>query len=229
MDWSRSSTSYIAVITERELHEPMRSFLQQLKRFGYEVQTIRRISYDSTSRLTTPQVVMVDAALRSPKIESVDAAVRATWEYVPIILVARAEDITSITFAPELHDFLTLPTTSQELDARIRFALWKTRGTQAPRDVLEVPGLRMNLSTYEVWVSHRKIELTYKEFELLKHFITNQRRVFTRPELLETVWESDYYGGTRTVDVHIRRLRAKLGPNVGNMIHTVRNVGYRFG
>jgi DNA-binding response OmpR family regulator len=128
-----------------------------------------------------------------------------------------------------VHGFLTLPVNIQELDARVRFAQWKNQAPQLSQDVLEIDDLRLNLATYEATVAGETIDLTFKEFELLKFFITHPRRVYTRPELLETVWESDYYGGTRTVDVHIRRLRAKIGPKVGKMINTVRNVGYRFG
>jgi DNA-binding response OmpR family regulator len=118
---------------------------------------------------------------------------------------------------------------SPELEARIRFALWKSQGARPTRDFVQFDSLRINMSTYEVWVDNRRIDLTYKEFELLKFFVTNRRRVFSRAELLDHVWENDYFGGTRTVDVHIRRLRAKLGMKIGNMIQTVRNVGYRFG
>ena len=87
----------------------------------------------------------------------------------------------------------------------------------------------MNFETYEVTVDAQPVELTFKEFTLLRYLASHPRRIFTRPELLSTVWDNDYDGGTRTVDVHIRRLRAKLGPHIGNMINTVRNVGYRFG
>jgi DNA-binding response OmpR family regulator len=228
MTWMQATT--IVVVTERDGREPVRTLLGQLERLGHDTYVIARISYETTRRLPTPHVVLIDldtyerqTSNNSPR------AIRGIWEFVPILLIGTAEQVRRMTFDPELHDFLTLPINHPELDARLRFALWKTRSITAPRDIIESGPLRMNLSTYEVWVNNRKVELTYKEFSLLKFLVSHPRRVFTRPELLETVWESDYYGGTRTVDVHVRRLRAKLGAVVGNMIRTVRNVGYRYG
>ena len=230
MNRFRSTAINVVVITDRENREPMRSFLRQLDRLGYQSQIVTRITYDQTRRTAPPQVVMVDVAYRQFQgVTNVTTGIRATWEYVPMIILAHIDELSHIPFNSEFHGFLSLPITAQELDARIRFAQWKTQGALPSRDVLEVDELCMDLATYEVTVADQLVEMTFKEFELLKFFITHPRRVFSRPELLETVWESDYYGGTRTVDVHVRRLRAKLGPHIGSMIHTVRNVGYRFG
>lgn len=220
----------IVLVTERERREPIAGLLEQLRRLGYGVHIVPRTTYQYLNRVPTPQVVMVDVGAREfQESGTTTHNIQATWEFVPVIMVARADEMPRIRFGPGLHDFLTLPTNTAELDTRIRFALWKTQGTRAPREQVTLEGLKLNLATYEVYVDNRRIELTYKEFELLKFFVSHPRRVFSRPELLEEVWESDYFGGTRTVDVHIRRLRAKLGPRVGNMIKTVRNVGYRFG
>ena len=220
----------IVMITDRENREPVRTLLQQLGRTGYQVHVLSRVTYEQTGRIAPPQVVLIDVAYRNYQgAGNMTTNVRATWEYVPIVLVARLDELDRVPFSREVHGFLTLPVTLPELEARVRFAQWKTQDALPSRDVLEVDELRLNLATYEASVAGESIDLTFKEFELLKFFITHPRRVFTRPELLETVWESDYYGGTRTVDVHIRRLRAKIGTKVGNMINTVRNVGYRFG
>lgn len=230
MTWSRTPTTNLVVVTERERQEPLLTLLSQLRRLGFSVHAIPRTTFQYVDRVPTPQVVLVDIGSREFQASGVTPTnIQAAWEYVPIILLARTEEVARIRFAPTLHDFISLPTSPPELEARIRFALWKTQGMRAPRDQMQVESLRMNMATYEVWVDNRRIDLTYKEFELLKFFTTHRRRVFTRSELLEEVWESDYFGGTRTVDVHIRRLRAKLGPKVGDMIQTVRNVGYRFG
>jgi DNA-binding response OmpR family regulator len=228
--WSGASTTDLVVITERDRQEPVSSLLEQLRRLGYSVHVIPRTTYQHMGRVPTPQVVLVDVAARDAVAAGgIPASVLTSWEHVPILLVAKQDELARIRFGPRMHDFLALPVAPSELEARIRFALWKTQGARAPRDQFQVESLRMNMATYEVWVDNRRVELTYKEFELLKFFVTHRRRVFSRPELLEQVWESDYFGGTRTVDVHIRRLRAKLGPKVGDMIQTVRNVGYRFG
>jgi DNA-binding response OmpR family regulator len=228
--WPGASSTELAVITERERQEPIGTFLQQLRRQGYTLQLIPRATFQFINRIPTPQVVLLDVMARDFQASgTIPSGVLSAWEQVPVILVGRAEDLARVRFAPGIYDFLSLPTHEDELDTRLRFALWKTQGTRSPKDQLQVGNLRMNSATYEVWVDSRRIDLTYKEFELLKFFVSHRRRVFSRPELLEQVWESDYFGGTRTVDVHIRRLRAKLGPKVGDMIQTVRNVGYRFG
>lgn len=229
MDWLGMAIELV-LVTERERREPMTSLLEQLRRMGTHISVLPRVTLQHINRLSPPQVVLLDVGLREFQMSgNTVASLQAAWEYVPVILVAGASETGQIRFGPHLHDFITLPTSIPELDTRLRFALWKSQGTRAPREQVQVQGLKLNLATYEVFVDNRRLELTYKEFELLKFFINHPRRVFSRAELLDEVWESDYFGGTRTVDVHIRRLRAKLGPRVGNMIKTVRNVGYRFG
>ncbi len=231
MAWSGNATSDLVIITEQERQEPLLTLLEQLRRLGYTVHTIPRTTLQFTHRVPTPLAVLVDIGSREFQ-NFADAvnSIQAVWEYVPVILLARTEDVSRIRFGPALHDFITLPCSPGEIEARIRFAQWKTQGTATVQtDALQIEGLRMNMSTYDVYVDNHHIDLTYKEFELLKFFISHRRRVFTRTELLDQVWENDYFGGTRTVDVHIRRLRAKLGERIGNLIQTVRNVGYRFG
>lgn len=114
-----------------------------------------------------------------------------------------------------------------ELIARIELAIWK-RSDVAGGDLIKVGEMIIDSAAYRVTVSGELLELTYKEYELLLIMATNPGRAFTRQTLLETVWGYDYFGGTRTVDVHIRRLRQKLGDDHALLIETVRNVGYRF-
>jgi DNA-binding response OmpR family regulator len=229
VSWSGMPATDLVIITERERQEPIASFLSQLRRLDYAVHVIPRVAYQFIRRIPTPQVLLVDVASREFQSAGLPSSGQATWEHVPVIILATAEEMPGVRFGPGLHDFVILPANPAEVEARIRFTLWKTQGERAPRDQIQVDSLRMNLSTYEVVVDNRRLDLTYKEFELLKFLATHRRRVYSRSELLEQVWESDYYGGTRTVDVHVRRLRAKLGTKVGGMIKTVRNVGYRFG
>ena len=126
-----------------------------------------------------------------------------------------------------MDDYLTLPVTAARLVERLKFLLWK-------RDRIEMKngfshgGLVVDFERYEVHVRGQPVDLTYKEFELLKFLVTHAGRVFTREELLDKVWGYDYYGGTRTVDVHIRRLRAKIEIGGAAYVETVRNVGYKF-
>jgi DNA-binding response OmpR family regulator len=118
-----------------------------------------------------------------------------------------------------------------ELDARIRLAIGRASAA-APDDpaahVIHRGEVVVDDATYTARIGGRPLDLTYKEFELLKYLAQHPGRVFTRAQLLQEVWGYDYFGGTRTVDVHVRRLRAKLGPEHESLIGTVRNVGYRF-
>ncbi|HEX2704727.1 MAG TPA: response regulator transcription factor, partial [Candidatus Lustribacter sp.] len=116
-----------------------------------------------------------------------------------------------------------------EVDARIRLAMTRLNMESQDLDALITAGdVTIDEVSYSAKVRGRVLDLTYKEFELLKYLAQHPGRVFTRSQLLHEVWGYDYYGGTRTVDVHVRRLRAKLGPDNESLIGTVRNVGYRF-
>ena len=119
-----------------------------------------------------------------------------------------------------------------ELEARIRLATGRFAARREADDpeahVIRRGEVTVDDATYTARVSGRPLDLTYKEFELLKYLAQHPGRVFSRQQLLQEVWGYDYFGGTRTVDVHVRRLRAKLGPEHETLIGTVRNVGYRF-
>lgn len=126
-------------------------------------------------------------------------------------------------------DDIILPTTGPaEVDARFRLAAAR-HYSQGDTDagLLTVGELVIDEETYVARVKGRPLDLTYKEFELLKHLCQHPGRVFSRAQLLQEVWGYDFFGGTRTVDVHVRRLRAKLGPDHESLIGTVRNVGYK--
>ena len=114
-----------------------------------------------------------------------------------------------------------------ELVTRVKLLLWKHNRVDAEQ-LIKVGDLVVDQANYSVYVAGQPLELTFKEYQLLRFLATHRGRVFTREALLNQVWGYDYYGGTRTVDVHIRRIRAKLGPPYENMAETVRNVGYRF-
>jgi DNA-binding response OmpR family regulator len=129
-------------------------------------------------------------------------------------------------------DFCLTPFHPIELEARLRLMLRKNTGgagAELRPDLVEYSGLALNVETYQAAIEGKPLDLTYMEYELLKFLAQNPGRVFTREVLLSRVWGYEYYGGARTVDVHIRRLRAKLGEEHQNLIQTVRSVGYRFG
>jgi DNA-binding response OmpR family regulator len=125
-------------------------------------------------------------------------------------------------------DFCLAPFHPRELEARLRHLFW-TEFSGKHEALVEYGGLVLNLETYQASFGGQPLDLTYMEYELLKFLAQNPGKVFSRETLLSRVWGYEYFGGARTVDVHIRRLRAKLGEEHANLIQTVRSVGYRFG
>jgi len=148
-------------------------------------------------------------------------------EAAAVIAIISADQVQAFDPAKGLDDFLLAGAPPAELCARVRQALWKRHGVDA-RNILKVGDLEMDLANYTVHIGGRPVELTYKEYELLRFLATNRDRVFNRETLLNKVWGYDFYGGSRTVDVHIRRLRSKIEDRHTPFIETVRNVGYRF-
>jgi len=124
-------------------------------------------------------------------------------------------------------DFIFSDSLEKELLPRIDFLLYRLR-LVVPANSLVIGSMVLNMEKYELLVDNRVVVLTFKEFEMLKLLMQNKDKVFTRINLLSTVWGYDYYGGSRTVDVHMRRLRAKIPPPYNNMLKTIRNVGYMF-
>jgi len=145
----------------------------------------------------------------------------------PVIAVVTRDQLSGLDPARELDDFVLAGAAPEEILARVRQAVWKRHRVDT-RNVLKCGDLVMDFANYTVHVAGRPVELTYKEYELLRYLATNQGRVVNRETLLSKVWGYDFYGGARTVDVHIRRLRAKIEDRHNTFIDTVRNVGYRF-
>ena len=142
-----------------------------------------------------------------------------------LLLIAPSEQLAELDFAWGVDDYLSAPWEPAGLTARLRIMQWRREKVDAAGAV-QVGQVVINLRTYEVSVRGRAVALTLKEYELLSFLARNQRQVCTRESILDTVWGSDYFGGERTVDVHIRRLRAKI-PEISGQLQTVRNVGYR--
>jgi two-component system alkaline phosphatase synthesis response regulator PhoP len=147
----------------------------------------------------------------------------------PLLVVVREEQLDDLELREDLFDdFVVTPFRPGELEARLKHLFWRT-GTGTRPELIEYGPLVLNLETYQAAIAGRPLDLTYMEYELLKFLATHPGKVFTRETLLSRVWGYEYYGGARTVDVHIRRLRAKLGEEHAGLIQTVRSVGYRFG
>lgn len=153
---------------------------------------------------------------------------RSTGVRQPVLLVLTEGGLAAVTPAWGCSDVVLAGAGPAEVEARIRLLVSQPVPDEPAADVVEIGELTIDTAGYTARVRGRALNLTYKEFELLRHLAQHPGRVFTRAQLLDEVWGYDYYGGTRTVDVHVRRLRAKLGAEHDQLIGTVRNVGYRF-
>ncbi|HZU72094.1 MAG TPA: response regulator transcription factor [Acidimicrobiales bacterium] len=147
----------------------------------------------------------------------------------PLLVVVDPARLGALELREDLFDdFVLAPIRADELEARLKHLFWRTGRGLRP-ELVEHGPLLLNLETYQASISGRPLDLTFMEYELLRFLATHPGKVFTREVLLSRVWGYEYYGGARTVDVHIRRLRAKLGEEHAHLISTVRSVGYRFG
>jgi DNA-binding response OmpR family regulator len=146
---------------------------------------------------------------------------------VPVVLTVDASGLGVTPGVIDAHELIVAPFSAAELEARIARARRAIHGVEQD-EIVRSGGLELNLATYQVSVDGQPVDFAYMEYELLKFLLTHPQRVFSREALLSRVWGYDYYGGARTVDVHVRRIRAKLGSEHAAKIKTVRSVGYRF-
>ena len=174
-------------------------------------------------------VVMVDARKDLVGARSLTQLLKATGLSAPLMLILTEGGMAAVS-ANWLADDVVLDTAGPaEVEARLRLVIaHANHADQEASSEIHASGVVIDEASYTARVGGEPLNLTYKEFELLKYLAQHPGRVFTRDQLLHEVWGYDYYGGTRTVDVHVRRLRAKLGPDHEGLIGTVRNVGYRF-
>jgi len=147
------------------------------------------------------------------------------YKKLPVILVIPRNFIELLDSRPELNDFISKPVDPVEMEVRIKRCL-KLVGSGS--EVIKSGDMVIDLAQAEVYIAGKAVELTFKEYELLKFLATNKNRVYTREALLNELWGYDYFGGDRTVDVHIRRLRSKIEDAEHSFIETVRNIGYKF-
>ena len=173
--------------------------------------------------------VLVDARTDLVAARSLCRLLRSTGIDVPVVAVLTEGGLVAVSAEWAVDEILLPSAGPAEVDARLRL-LGARPGADSGRDngALVLGELVIDETTYSARLRGRLLELTYKEFELLKYLAQHAGRVFTRAQLLQEVWGYDFFGGTRTVDVHVRRLRAKLGTEHEQMIGTVRNVGYKF-
>lgn len=177
-------------------------------------------------------VILVDARRDLPGAKSLARLLATTGLGCPIIVITTEGGLSAVSAEWGIDDVMLDTSGPAEVDARIRIAVGKHHAVIALSDPhsgeIRTGDVVIDESSYTARLKGNVLDLTFKEFELLKYLAQHPGRVFTRAQLLQEIWGYDYFGGTRTVDVHIRRLRSKLGPEFEAIIGTVRNVGYRF-
>jgi DNA-binding response OmpR family regulator len=194
--------------------------------------TVRVAPLEVSALLTSPQhdAVLVDARRDLAGARSVTRLLRTTGVTAPLFVVLTEGGLVALSSEWGVDDVLLDSAGPAEVEARLRLALGRKQDVAPAADpgVVRAGELTIDEGTYTCRLRGRVLDLTFKEFELLKHLAQHPGRVYTRAQLLQEVWGYDYFGGTRTVDVHVRRLRAKLGAEHEQLIGTVRHVGYKF-
>jgi len=177
-------------------------------------------------------VVLVDGRQDLAHARGLCRLIRTTGSDVPLLLIVTEGGLAVVATDWGMDDVLLSTAAPAEVEARLRLAIGRLAASRDPQDseahLIRSGEVVVDDSTYTAKLGGRPLDLTFKEFELLKFLAQHPGRVFTRQQLVQEVWGYDYFGGTRTVDVHVRRLRAKLGLENEILIGTVRNVGYRF-
>lgn len=190
---------------------------------------VRVTSAEPTALLDTPQadVILLDARRDLAAARALCRLIRTAGKEAPLIVIAGEGGLAALSNDWGFDDLLLSTAGPAEVDVRIRLAISPSPDSEEDR-LIRTGNIVIDEAGYAAKLNGKQLDLTYTEFELLKYLAQHPGRVFSREQLLSDVWGYDYYGGTRTVDVHVRRLRAKLGPEHESVIGTVRNVGYRF-
>ena len=215
------------------LTNALRPSAEILPALGLLLHDVRVAPAEAAALLDAPvcDAVLVDARRDLGHARGLTRLIRTTGVDVPLMAVVTEGGLAAVTADWGVDDVLLDTAGPAEVEARLRLAQGRLAAAQSGDDVpdeIRSGDLVVDEATYTARISGRALDLTYKEFELLKFLAQHPGRVFTRAQLLQEVWGYDYFGGTRTVDVHVRRLRAKLGSEYESMIGTVRQVGYKF-
>ncbi|MGV1004029.1 MAG: winged helix-turn-helix transcriptional regulator [Candidatus Nanopelagicales bacterium] len=192
---------------------------------------VRVVPAEASVLLETPQIdaLLIDGRRDLVQVRALTRLIRQTGTAAPVLLITTEGGLAAVNAQWGIDDVLLDTAGPAEVEARLRLAMGRAAVIEeaAGSGELRLGELAIDEDSYTARVRGKALDLTYKEFELLRFLATHPGRVFTRAQLLTEVWGYDYYGGTRTVDVHVRRLRAKLGPEHDALIGTIRNVGYR--
>jgi DNA-binding response OmpR family regulator len=189
---------------------------------------VRQIPAQPAQLVNAPSsdLIMIDARTDLAGAKALCKILRTTGLTVPLLVILTEGGLSAVSADWGVDDVLVDMAGPAEIDARIRLAIGR-QALEQTNTKIQTSGVVIDEASYSAKVQGKPLDLTYKEFELLRFLAAHPSRVFTREQLLSEVWGYDYFGGTRTVDVHVRRLRAKLG-ELEQLIGTVRNVGYRF-
>ncbi|GAA0853143.1 response regulator transcription factor [Streptosporangium amethystogenes subsp. fukuiense] len=203
-----------------------------LPALGLLLHSVRVVPAEASALLDAPpaDAILVDARRELVQAKSLCRLLRTTGVSCPLMVIVTEGGLAGLTAEWGADDVLLDSAGPAEVEARLRMAVGRLNLAAAEEvpDEIRNGDLSIDEATYTARLRGRALDLTFKEFELLKYLAQHPGRVFTRAQLLQEVWGYDYFGGTRTVDVHVRRLRAKLGAEYEALIGTVRNVGYRF-
>jgi DNA-binding response OmpR family regulator len=195
---------------------------------------VRILPAEGSILVDIPEVdlLFLDGRRDLPAVKSLSKLLVATGIGCPLILITTEGGLSALSVDWGFDDAILDTAGPAEVEARIRLAIGKLQAARIETDPtsgeIRSGDVVIDEKSYTAKIKGRALDLTFKEFELLKYLAQHPGRVFTRSQLLQEIWGYDYFGGTRTVDVHIRRLRSKLGPEFEAIIGTVRNVGYRF-
>ncbi len=203
-----------------------------LPALGLLAHHVRVMPAEASALLNAPpaDALLIDGRRDLAHVRALSRLIRQTGVECPVLLITTEGGLAAVNAEWGIDDVILDAAGPAEVEARLRLAI----GRVAVADEVDTDGelrlgdLAIDESAYSARIRGRSLDLTFKEFELLRFLATHAGRVFTRAQLLQEVWGYDYFGGTRTVDVHVRRLRAKLGAEHEGLIGTVRNVGYRF-
>jgi len=199
-----------------------------LPALGLLSHAVRAIPAAPASLVSAPpsDLILVDARQDLASAKALCKILTTTGVTVPLLVILTEGGLTAVSADWGIDDVILHTAGPAEVDARLRLAMGRKSREQVSTKI-QASGVVIDEASYSAKVHGRPLDLTFKEFELLRFLASHPSRVFTRETLLSEVWGYDYFGGTRTVDVHVRRLRAKLG-DLESLIGTVRNVGYRF-
>lgn len=202
-------------------------FQQVLSSLGIETLATSSAHLKDTLAMASDIDIMIDEVGSYGHRDLATLESMALEAHIPaMLLIVDGDDLADVRLPLRLRaDFVVRGSSPEECAARIRLLLWPGSESSAS-EIITIGPMTLNLATYQVRIDGEPIDFTYLEYALLAFLVTHPGRTYSRDTLLKRVWGFEYYGGSRTVDVHVRRVRAKLGPDLANRLETVRGVGY---